>query len=201
MGPTILVAGLDPALANFGIARMWLDLETLDLRLDRFRTVVTEKLAGKKKQIRQNSDDLRRARELHGVMHEELTDCRFCFAEIPSGAQHARSALGFGVAIGVLSSCRIPMFEVMPMETKLGSVGDKKADKPDIIRWAAKRYPEAPWERYDADTRGKTPRLKGDLHVDNEHVADAIAIVHAGIRLPEFKQSLAFLKLGVAQVS
>jgi hypothetical protein len=43
--------------------------------------------------------------------------------------------------------------------------------------------------------------LKGDLHVDNEHVADAIAIVHAGIRLPEFKQSLAFLKLGVAQVS
>lgn len=195
---SILVAGLDPALANFGIARMWLDLDTLDLKFDRFRTVVTEKLAGKRKAIRQNSDDLRRARELHDAMHEELADCRFCFAEIPSGAQHARSALGFGVAIGVLASCSIPMFEVMPLETKLGSVGDKKADKPDIIQWAANRYPEAPWQRYDADTRGKAPHRKGDLHVDNEHVADAIAIVHAGIRLPEFKQSLAFFKLGTA---
>jgi Holliday junction resolvasome RuvABC endonuclease subunit len=195
---SILVAGLDPALANFGIARLWLDLGTLDLKLDRFRTVVTEKLAGKKKAIRQNSDDLRRARELHDGMHEELKDCAFAFAEIPAGAKGARAMYGFGVAVGVLASCKIPMFEVMPLETKLGSVGDKKADKPDIIQWAANRYPEAPWQRYDADTRGKAPHRKGDLHVDNEHVADAIAIAHAGIRLPEFKQALAFFKLGTA---
>ncbi|MCA1379490.1 hypothetical protein I6F34_01475 [Bradyrhizobium sp. BRP05] len=198
---SVLVAGLDPAFANFGIARMWLDLDTLALTLDRFRTISTEKLAGKKKQIRQNSDDLRRARELFAGMHEELADCRFCFAEIPSGAQHARSSYGFGVAVGVLASCKIPMFEVMPLETKLGSVGSKTADKPDVIAWAAERYPEAPWQRYEADTRNKKGAIvntAGGLHVQNEHVADAIAIVHAGIRLPEFKQSLAFLKLGSA---
>jgi Holliday junction resolvasome RuvABC endonuclease subunit len=189
---SILVAGLDPALANFGIARMRLDLDTLDISLDRFRTVVTEKLAGKKKVIRQNSDDLRRARELHQALHEELAGCTAVFAEIPSGAQHARSALGFGIAIGVLASCKIPMFEVMPLETKMGSVGSKSAGKPDIIAWAANRYPEAPWQRYEADTRGKAPHKKGDLHDDNEHVADAIAIVHAGICLPDFKNLLAF---------
>jgi Holliday junction resolvasome RuvABC endonuclease subunit len=193
---SVLVAGLDPALANFGIARMWLDLDTLSLSLDRFRTIVTEKRAGKGKAIRQNSDDLRRARELHDGLHEELKDCVVAFGEIPSGAQHARSAFGFGVAVGVLASCKIPLFEVMPLETKLGSVGIKTADKPDIIRWAAELYPEAPWQRYEAPTRGKKPHAKGDLHDDNEHVADAIAIVHAGICLPEFKQSLAFFKIG-----
>ncbi|SHH03826.1 hypothetical protein [Bradyrhizobium erythrophlei] len=191
---SILVAGLDPALANFGIARMWLDLETLNLRLDRFRTIVTEKLAGKKKVIRQNSDDLRRSRELHEGMHQELHGCTAVFAEIPSGAQHARAALGFGIAIGVLASCKIPMFEVMPLETKLGSVGSKTAGKPEVIAWAANRYPEASWQRYEADTRGKSPHKKGDLHDDNEHVADAIAIVHAGICLPDFKNLLTFLK-------
>jgi hypothetical protein len=125
-----------------------------------------------------------------------LKDCVVAFGEIPSGAQHARSAFGFGVAVGVLASCKIPLFEVMPLETKLGSVGIKTADKPDIIRWAAELYPEAPWQRYEAPTRGKKPHAKGDLHDDNEHVADAIAIVHAGICLPEFKQSLAFFKIG-----
>lgn len=195
---SILVAGLDPAFAAFGIARMWLDLETLELKLDRFRTVITEKLAGSKKVIRQNSDDLRRSRELHEALHQELEGCTAVFGEIPSGAQHARSAFGFGVAMGVLASINIPLFEVMPLETKLGSIGSKKAEKPEIIAWAAERYPEAPWQRYEADTKNKKGALlnkAGSLHVENEHVADAIAIIHAGIRLPEFKQSLAFLQL------
>jgi Holliday junction resolvasome RuvABC endonuclease subunit len=197
----ILVAGLDPAFANLGIARMWLDLVTLKLTLDRFRTISTEKLAGKKKSIRQNSDDLRRARELHAGLHEELEGCTVAFAEIPSGAQAARASYGFGAAVGVLASCPIPLFQVMPLETKLGSVGNKKAEKPEIIAWAAERYPEAPWQRYEADTKGKDGRVlnrKGGLHLDNEHVADAIAIVHAGIHLQEFKQLLAMLKVGAS---
>ncbi|WP_315729896.1 hypothetical protein [Bradyrhizobium sp. SZCCHNRI2010] len=194
----ILVAGLDPAFAHFGIARMWLDLETLNLSLDRFRTISTEKRAGKKKMIRQNSDDLRRARELHDAMHDELAGCVAAFAEIPSGAQHARSSYGFGVAVGVLASCKIPLFEVMPLETKLGSVGRKSAEKPEIIAWAAERFPEAPWLRYEADTFNKKKELvnrAGGLHLDNEHVADAIAIVQAGLNLQEFKQLLAMLKI------
>jgi hypothetical protein len=193
----ILVAGLDPAFAAFGISRMWLDLNTLEFTLDRFRTVWTEKLAGKKKVVRQNSDDLRRATELHDALHEELDGCMVAFGEIPSGSQRARAAFAFGVAVGVLASVKIPLIQVMPLETKLGSVGSKTAEKPEIIAWAAERYPEAPWQRYEADTKNKTGKIvnrAGDLHVDNEHVADACAVPHAGIRTPEFKSLLALWK-------
>jgi hypothetical protein len=198
---SILVAGLDPAFAHFGISRMRLDLESLGLSLERIRTVVTEKKAGKRKVVRQNSDDLRRARELHDALHEELEGCTVAFGEIPSGAQHARSALGFGVALGVLASCKIPIIEVMPVETKLASVGTKTAEKPEIIAWAADRYPEAGWLRYEKDTRNKTGKVvnrAGGLHVDNEHAADSCAVIHAGIKTPEFKQLLALWKATAA---
>lgn len=190
----ILVAGLDPAFAAFGIARLWLDLETLKFSFDRFRTIWTDKRAGKGKVIRQNSDDLRRATEIHDALHEELKGCTVAFGEIPSGAQHARSAYGFGVAVGVLSSIKIPLIQVMPLEAKLGSVGRKTAEKPDIIAWAAERFPEAPWQHYESDTKNKKGEVvnrAGDLHIDNEHVADACAVSHAGIQTPEFKHLLA----------
>jgi hypothetical protein len=192
----ITVAGLDPAFANFGIARMHLDLDTLSMALVRFRTISTE-ATKQKKVIRKNSDDLRRAAELHDAMHEEMAGCTLAFAEIPSGAQHARAAFGFGVAVGVLASCKIPLLQVMPLETKIHSVNNKKAEKPEIISWAAGLFPDADWLRYEKDTRNKKGHLAnraGDLHLDNEHVADAIAIIHAGVRLPEFKQSLALLR-------
>jgi Holliday junction resolvasome RuvABC endonuclease subunit len=193
---SILVAGLDPALANFGLARMRLDLDTLQLSLERVRTIVTEKLAGKGKMVRQNSDDLRRARELHDGFHEELQGCAVAFGEIPSGAQAARAAMGFGIALGVLASCKIPIIEVMPTETKLASVGNPKAGKPEIISWAAGNYPHIDWLRYQKAVmfKGKRVREAGDLHEDNEHAADATAVVHAGIRTQQFKQLLAMWK-------
>jgi hypothetical protein len=193
---SILVAGIDPAMANFAIARMHLDLDTLGLSLERVRTISTKKMAGKGKVVRQNSDDLRRARELHEAFHEEIRGCTIAFAEIPSGAQHARSALGFGVALGVLASCPIPIIEVMPVETKLASAGFKTAEKKDIIAWAAKTYPHIGWRVYckDVIVKRKLRRSKGDLHEDNEHDADAAAAVHAGIRTQQFRQLLALWK-------
>ena len=72
---SVRVAGLDLGFANWGIARMQLDLDTLDLSLERVRTISTEKLAGKKKLVRQNSDDFRRAKELYDGLQEELKGC------------------------------------------------------------------------------------------------------------------------------
>jgi len=197
---SILVAGLDPAFANFGIARMQLDLETLGLSLESVRTITTEKLSGKNKVVRQNSDDLRRSQELHDGFHEEIKGCVVAFAEIPSGAQHARSALGFGAAIGILASCPIPIIQVMPLETKMASVGLKTAEKPQIIAWAASLYPHIQWKTYDREVlkAGKILRNKGDLHDDNEHAADGCAVVHAGIRTPEFKQLMAIWRASKA---
>jgi hypothetical protein len=193
----IRVAGIDPSLCNFGIARMLLDRDTLDLSLESILTIQTEPQRGSKKVVRQNSDDFRRAKELHEAFQEALKDCVIGFTEVPSGSQRARAALGFGISIGILASSPIELIEVMPVETKMASVGTKTAEKPEIISWAAKLYPDAGWVRYEKDTKNKTGKIvnrAGDLHGDNEHAADACAVVHAGIRTPEFKHLLALWK-------
>lgn len=193
MSSIIPVVGIDAAFANMGFARMNLDLETSKLDLASIRTVTTE--GQTKKVVRKNSDDLRRARELHTALHEELDGCAVAFAEIPSGAQHARSSMGFGIAVGVLASCKIPLIEVMPVETKMVSIGSETASKAEIISWAAGLYPDAPWLRYQRDTnRGKVKRKIGDLHADNEHMADACAVVYAGIKTMQFQNLLTMLR-------
>src|SRR5690349_10279903 len=101
-------------MSNFGISRLLLHCDTLELRLESFRTIQTEPQRGSKKVVRQNSDDLRRAQELYAGFQEELTGCIIGFTEVPSGSQHSRSALGFGMSIGILASSPIPLIEVMP---------------------------------------------------------------------------------------
>lgn len=193
---SILVAGLDPAFANFGIARMRLDLDSLELSLEAVRTLVTRPIDKKaRKVVRKNSDDLRRAKELHDGFHEAIAGCVVAFGEIPTGTQGQRAALGFGVALGVLASCPIPIIQVMPAETK-AAIGNPKAEKPEIIAWAGARYPQIDWLRYHEDViyRGEKRRSAGDLHEDNEHVADATAVCHAGIKTEQFKQLMALWK-------
>jgi len=178
----ILVAGIDPAFANFGIARMWLDLDTLELDLEALQLIQTEKT--ELKQTRVSSDDLRRAQELHGGFIYGLRECVVCFAEIPSGAKDAKAARLLGMATGVLAACPIPIIEVQPVETKLASVGTKTATKTEMIEWAVGKYPEGDWLRLNNKPGGR-------LLKDNEHLADAIGVVHAGIRTPDFKRLLA----------
>jgi len=179
----VLVAGVDPALKNMGVALMELDTADLTLGLRDLVLFETEKQTGKT--VRQNSDDLRRAKELVRGLHHAVTDCAVVFAEIPTGAQSARAALSFGVAIGVLASCPAPIIQVQPWETKLATVGTKTASKQEMIEWAGEKYPDGPW-------------LKRKLHgkqvlVDkNEHLADACAVVHAGIKTDEFQRLISF---------
>jgi Holliday junction resolvasome RuvABC endonuclease subunit len=190
----IRVAGIDPSLANWGMSKMLLNTDTLALELEAIHTINTEP-RGKNKVVRQNSDDLRRAGELYAGFQAWMKDCVIGFTEVPSGSQHSRSALAFGVAIGVLTSAPVQLIEVMPAETK-AATGNPKADKPEIIDWAARLYPHVPWERYHKDviSRGKLTRRAGELHADNEHAADACAVIHAGIQTPQFKQLLALWK-------
>ncbi|SER28234.1 hypothetical protein SAMN05216548_11489 [Faunimonas pinastri] len=185
----IKVVGFDPALANMGIARMSLDLDTFNLTAESIKSAHTDKRANKV--VRQNSDDLRRARELYGELYLGTTGCKYAFAEIPSGGQSARAVYGFGIAVGLLASCPIPLIQVQPFETKLATVGTKTASKEEMIEWAEETYPHLPWLRYTKATKN---HAKGDLHEDNEHMADALAVVHAGIRTDEFKAVMALYR-------
>lgn len=181
----VRVASIDPSLRNFGMAKLTLDLRTMGFEIEALELVETDNQAGKT--VRKNSDDLRRAVEISEKFHSFVSDCTLCFSEIPSGAQSARAALSFGIAVGILANCPIPLIQVMPAETKLAAVGTRTASKEEMIEWAFETYPDAKW---------LTRRLAGKLvpTAKNEHLADAVAIAHAGVKTNEFKRMLAMWK-------
>jgi len=174
----MLVASMDPSLANFGVAELHLDTETLKLSVRSLTLIETEKRTGKT--VRQNSDDLRRCKEIVQRYHFLINKCTVAFAEIPTGAQSARAMYAFGASVGMLASCPIPLIQVQPFETKLATVGTKTASKEEMIEWAVEHYPDAPWIR-----------RAGKMTLKNEHLADAVAVAHAGIKTDQFQQLLA----------
>lgn len=185
----LTIAGIDPALANFGLAKGEYDLDTGEFTPSAIKLISTSKQTGKT--VRQNSDDIRRASELCGGMHEWITDCHIVFAEIPTGSQSARGAFSNGTCLGILSSIGEStgyngrLIQVLPSEVKLAAVGSKHAAKNEMIEWATDNYPDLDWFMY----RGK-PQNK------NEHMADALAAIHAGLKTDEFinlRQSLTLL--------
>jgi Holliday junction resolvasome RuvABC endonuclease subunit len=139
------------------------------------------------KSVRVSSDNLARARALYLAFKSMEKMAQFVAAEIPSGSQSSKAAMGFGVATGVLASHSVPLIEVSPTETKVAAVGDKHASKADIIGWATNQWPGLDWiknqKRLQAD--------KGLYHKDNEHTSDAIAIIYAAINTPHFQAAIA----------
>lgn len=173
------IASIDPGMRNFGIARLVLHIPTLTFLVRKLTLIETEKRVNKV--VRQNSDDLRRGQEITRGFHEAIKGCTVCFAEIPTGAQSARAMYSFGLAVGVLAGCPIPLIQVQPFETKLATVGTKTASKEEMIEWGVAAYPSAPWVR----------TKKGRLLAKNEHLADALAIGWAGLKTDEFQRLLA----------
>lgn len=184
----IRVAGVDPALSHMGIAIGTLDAISKEIKITAMRTVITDRRVNKV--VRQNSDDLRRAQQLHKAM-QALAGCTVVFSEVPSGAQSARAALSFGVAVGILASCPVPLIQVQPFETKMATVGTKTASKEEMIEWAHETYPHLPWLRYERKT---AKHEKGSLHDENEHMADACAVIHAGVQTDEFDRLMSMWK-------
>jgi len=192
----VLIAGLDGSKRNFGVARVLLDIDTLGIEVEDLVLIKTEK--SQEKSVRASSDNLVRAQAVvHGIQ-PALAGCISAFIEVPSGGQSYDAVLGFGIVIGIYASLTIPTIEVSPAETKLAAVGTKTASKQEMIDWAAEKWPNAPWLRYRQN--GKNYK-KGEPTLDNEHLADALAIVHAGIRTPAFRQTLAILKASSAKAA
>lgn len=184
--PKILIAGLDGSYANFGVARMSYDLVTGDLDVVDLCLTQTEK--SKVKTVRASSDTFRRAKEIHVGALPLIRGCQVGFAEIPFGGKDYNAVLGFGITIGTYAaiSAICPILEVSPHETKLATVGTRTASKQEMIEWAFETYPNAPW---------LTTKRGGQMvpTQKNEHLADACAVVHAGVRTPEFQQVKAIL--------
>jgi hypothetical protein len=186
---TIKVVGLDPSLSNFGVAQATIDLDTMAVTITNLRLISTEVEKDKKvrKQVRQNSQDLDRAQILHKGLQEVCDGHWLAIAEVPVGSQSARAMASYGVCIGVLASCPLPLIQVTPGEVKMAGAGVKTATKDEMIEWAMKKHPDANW----------LTMRRGGVMVPigkNEHLADAVAAIYAGIETDQFQQMIAMIK-------
>lgn len=176
------VLGIDPSLRNFGYALMEIDSEGKIVSLDKLYLVQTAS-ADDKKKVRKNSDDIRRCREQVEGLRKMTKQASMAFVEVPVGSKSARSMASYGACVGILASCDIPMIQLTPYEVKMASVGTKTATKKEMIDWATQKHPHKDWLR-----RG------GSLVTKNEHLADAVACVYAGVLTDDFRSALAILR-------
>ena len=181
----IRIIGCDPAIRNFGFAIAMLNPETMEFRIEDLVLVKTEDEAGK--QVRKNSDDIRRAKMLYDGMAAICKGASFMIAEVPVGSQSARAMASYGICCGVLAACPVPLVQVNPTEVKLAAVGSKHAAKEEMIEWATGKFPDAPW---------RMRKSKGVMVPtnDNEHLADAVAAIHAGLQTSQVRTALSMWK-------
>lgn len=176
---TIRVGGCDPALKNVGMVKGDLDLETGEFTLLDLCLVTTAPTTVKSTRV--NSDDLSRARVLYKGMTSFLADVDLLCVEIPVGSQTSRAQTSYGVCIGLLASLDMPFIECTAKAVKVAATGNGNASKQDMIDAMVAAYPDAPW---------LTRKLKGETLITgaNEHLADAVASIHAGVASPQFKE-------------
>jgi Holliday junction resolvasome RuvABC endonuclease subunit len=167
---------------------MWLDTVTLELSVHDLILIKTEK--SKDKQVRRSSDYLEAALALKNGCHQAMKGVTTAFYEVPAGGQDYNAVMGFGIVIGTYAGLSVPGAEVSPGETKKAALGTRTASKEEMIAWAFAKYPDAPWRLYE---KSGAKFKKGEPKLDNEHLADAVAICEAGILTPSFKQTLAIL--------
>jgi Holliday junction resolvasome RuvABC endonuclease subunit len=200
----IKLVGIDPSLSNFGFCRATYDTDIADqerrLVINGIWNVSTE-IGKDRKVVRKNSDDLARAGTLQKALQIMCKDQDIAMVEVPVGSQSARAMASYGICVGVLASCPIPLVQVLPHEVKLAAVGHRQAAKEEMIAWAAAKFPLLKWNRYAKDGKvvGKGGKIvatwkMGDLKSDNEHMADACGALVAGVQTDEFLRSLALFR-------
>ena len=176
------VMGFDPSLSNFGMSKgnivdgIWIP-DTVGL--------ITTAKGKNLKQVRKSSDDLRRCGELIGGLSDFVKDVDVVFVEVPHGSQSASAAYSKGVSHMAIATIQVPVIQCTAEEVKVAATGQKTASKKDMIDWAFGLYPDLDWLR----ARGKSD---GDLTNANEHIADSMGAVHAGMNTPEFALAMRF---------
>lgn len=183
MSTVIKVAGLDPSLSNLGICYADLVYEN-----GVWRPVITELILqqtkpGKIKQVRKNSDDVERARELVHAIRGVEEVASIVFAEVPFGSQSARAMASYGVSVALMAMIDRPLVQVDPNSVKMVATGTNTATKNQMIDAAMSEAPTAPWL-----LRSGRPVLK------NEHLADAYFTIKAGLKTDQFKGMAAMMQ-------
>lgn len=171
------ILGIDPAFTSTGMALATMT-HSGGLQVEKLHLFRTAKSVHKT--VRRSSDDLTRARMLQQRIVEVGSGADVIMVEVPQGSQSARAAWALGIVVGVLSSIG-PFIEVTAREVKLATVGKVSASKQEMIKWAMDKHPEADgWIMTPHKSKAST------VSPMNEHLADAVAVVYAGMATPEF---------------
>lgn len=184
----ITILGHDPSLANWGFALVDVNPITLEMTPRQIKLQSTKK--DSKKQVRASSDKLMRARVLRTAFMDFERHAHMNAAEVPSGSQSASAANALGIATGVLACHDKPMIEVNPTEVKKAVTGYATASKEEMVEWATGLWPDLQWIKGTA--------FLGRYASQNEHMADALAIVYTAIRTEQFRQAAAMFQVSHA---
>lgn len=181
----IPVVGFDPSIRNWGMAASTLCLATGVLDDPVLSLIRVQGQSGK--QVRQNSTDLHLAEQLSRGALAQARQAKVVFVEVPIGSQSSRAMASYGICIGVLGTIRaegIPLVEVTPPEVKETFTGNRNATKEMMVNKALSLYPSSNFPTH----AGKVSYNKA------EHLADAIAAIHAGVHTPMFQNLMRLLK-------
>ena len=185
MSKIIKFAGFDPSLRNFGVVTGSLNLDTSEITDVKIQLIETQ--AGDKKTVRTNSDDLRRAGELWRGVKPIVDKVNIVFAELPVGSQSSRAQTSYGLCLGVLACIDKPIIQLTPNDIKMYVGGKKDTAKSVIIEWATRKHPDAGW--FIKKVKGEVTMLN-----KNEHPADALAAVYAGLGTDQYSQAVAMMR-------
>lgn len=177
------IVGFDPSLNNWGIASGTYDSQNRFVDITALEVI--RPALPKGKTVRQNSKDLLAGNQLATAAIAHSKSAHAVFVEVPHGSQSARAMASYGICVGILASMRafgIPFFELNALEVKMATVGSKTATKREMIDWAMASYPNAPWPTYAQHGEALVSEAKA------EHMADACAVITAGMQLDSFKQ-------------
>ena len=175
------IVSIDPSLRN--TALVYSELTDGVVKVIDSVTIETEK--SKLKQVRASSDLIHRCDVLHRHVNKflEQHSPEIIFVETPSGSQSASGMKNYGVSCYMIATLTPRAIEVTPTEVKKATVGTKTASKHEMIAWAFEKHPEAPWT-----LRKEFPLAK------QEHMADAIAIIYAGMVTPAYSWLMSTIK-------
>lgn len=176
------ILGCDPSFTNFGMAHAVIDTDTMSIEPTRLTLIRTKKESTKRVLV--SSDDLRRIGEIHDGFIESSKEVDMIMSEIPSGgakSHAAAKALAYSTAI--LGCADKPLVQLTPSQVKVAAVGDKHASKAEMIQWGRQTYPHLNW----------TNTLK------DEHLADSLAAIHAGIESEQFLMAYAMMARGLSK--
>lgn len=149
MNSNVYVLGIDPGLANMGVALVSIGATEAEDRVERLMIFRTEK-SDKKKGILAAADMMERGRLISGSLKTVFRDfpgaikavCTESFSPPRNASAAAKIALSFGVLLAVLDD--LPLLQVSPQDLKKKVAQSKTASKEDVQKALDERFSGVP---------------------------------------------------------